>query len=200
MAPRPAYRSMGAWPSRTSNSDGDRDHRGRFDARRRSFENWYANVYPTWLGYGYPYDLDPGFFDWGDSDDTAPDNAPNDQSSAAPYYPAPYPDYGYGAPGEAPQEGIPGEIPPASTPGESGAAAGSTISSDSVFEQPLTVIFKSGRAPVKMQNYMMTARILTDLDSRHYEQIPIDQIDVGATQRANSSAGVGFEIPGVARD
>jgi hypothetical protein len=62
------------------------------------------------------------------------------------------------------------------------------------------VIFKSGRAPVKMENYMVTAKILTDLDSRHYEQIPIDQIDVTATQRANSAAGVGFEIPGASRD
>jgi hypothetical protein len=63
-------------------------------------------------------------------------------------------------------------------------------------EQPLTVIFKTGRAPVKMQNYMMTAKVLTDLDSQHYEQIPLDQIDFAATQRVNGSTGVGFQIPG----
>jgi hypothetical protein len=51
-----------------------------------------------------------------------------------------------------------------------------------------------------MQNYMITAKILTDLDSRHYEQIPIDQIDVAATQQANRAAGVGFEIPGPSGD
>jgi hypothetical protein len=62
------------------------------------------------------------------------------------------------------------------------------------------VIFKNGRAPVKMQNYMMTAKVLTDLDSRRYEQIPIDQIDVLSTQWANSAVGVRFEIPGASRD
>jgi hypothetical protein len=67
-------------------------------------------------------------------------------------------------------------------------------------DQPLTVIFKSGRAPVKMQNYMMTPKLLTDLDSQHYEQIPLDQIDFAATQRVNSTAGVGFQIPGATRD
>jgi hypothetical protein len=53
---------------------------------------------------------------------------------------------------------------------------------------------------MKMQNYLMTAKVLTDLDSRHYEQIPIDQIDVVATQWANSAVGVRFEIPGASRN
>jgi hypothetical protein len=149
----------------------DRD-RDPFRARRRSFENWYARTYPNWLGYGYP-----GFYDWGDSDNSA-----YDQGGAPPLYPAPYSDEGYGA------------------PSQQATNAGPTAPSASSPEQPLTVIFKSGRAPVKMENYMVTAKILTDLDSRHYEQIPIDQIDVTATQRANSAAGVGFEIPGASRD
>ncbi len=62
------------------------------------------------------------------------------------------------------------------------------------------MIFKNGRVPVKMQNYMMTATVLTDLDSQHYEQIPLDQIDVTATQRVNSADGVGFQIPGGSRN
>ena len=202
MAPRPAYRSMGAGSSRTWNNEGDR---GRFEARRGSFENWYVNNYPAWPGYGYPYAIDPGFYDWGDSDNSAPDNsAPDnsasDQGGAAPYSPAPYADYGYGVPGETPQEGFPGEIPPASAQGQQRVAPGPTVPSASVAEQPLTVIFKSGRAPVKMQNYMMTGRVLTNLDPRNYEEIPTDQIDVAATQRVNSAAGVGFEIPGASRD
>ena len=128
--------------------------------------------------------MDPGFYDWGDSD-----NSGDVQNDAGPYYPAPYPDYGYGAPGE---------IPPASVQGQQRAAA--EPAAPSAPEQPLTVIFKSGRDPVKMQNYMMTAKVLTDLDSRHYEQIPIDQIDIAATQWANSAVGVRFEIPGDSRN
>jgi hypothetical protein len=178
---------MGARTSSAWNRGGDRD-RDLFDRRRRSFENWYLYTYPNWLGYGYPYDLDPGFFNWGDNDDSG-----NDQSSAAPPEQAPYPDYGYGAPDESPQEGFYGEVPP-----PSGQVTGSAPVIPS--GQPLTVIFKSGRAPVTMQDYMLTAETLTDLDSRHYEQIPIDEIDVAATQQANRAAGVGFEIPGAARD
>jgi hypothetical protein len=47
---------------------------------------------------------------------------------------------------------------------------------------------------------MMTARMLIDLDSQHYEQIPLDQIDLAATERANSAAGVVFRVPGATRD
>jgi hypothetical protein len=51
-----------------------------------------------------------------------------------------------------------------------------------------------------MQNYMMTAKVLTDLDSQHYERIPMDQIDLAATERVNSAAGVAFQIPDGSRD
>jgi hypothetical protein len=179
-------------PNRVSarvSARGENSNADLFARRRRSFQNWYVYNYPTWPGYGYPYLIDPGFYDWGDSDNSA-----YDQSAAAPYDPAPYPDYGYDVPGEAPEQGVRGE----SAQGQQRAAA--ELTAPSAPEQPLTVIFKSGRDPVKMQNYMMTAKVLTDLDSRHYEQIPIDQIDVVATQWANSAAGVRFEIPGVARN
>jgi hypothetical protein len=179
MTPRPAYGSMGTGPSRAR----DRD---RFNARRRSFENWYLNSYPAWLGYGYPYVIDPGFYNWGDSDTSGYDG-----SGAVPNYLAPYPDYGYGAPEE---------IPPPSAENRQRAAEAASPASAPAPEQTLTVIFKSGRAPVKMRNYMMTAKVLTDLDSQQHEQISMDQIDVAATQRVNSAAGVGFEIPGATRN
>ena len=67
-------------------------------------------------------------------------------------------------------------------------------------EQSLTVIFKSGRAPIEVENYLMTAKVLTDLDSEHYEQIPLDQIDLAATQNFNKAAGVEFQVPGASRN
>jgi hypothetical protein len=45
----------------------------------------------------------------------------------------------------------------------------------------------------------MNAKMLTDLDSLHYEQIPLDQIDLGATQRVNSAAGMEFQVPDASR-
>jgi hypothetical protein len=62
------------------------------------------------------------------------------------------------------------------------------------------VIFKSGRAPIEVENYLMTAKVLTDLDSEHYEQIPLDQIDLAATRRFNSFAGVEFQVPAASRN
>ena len=177
---RPSYDPRGAGLSRGGNRDRD-----RFDARRRQFQNWVVYTYPNWPGY--PYLIDPNFYnlglyDWGDSDGSAPDNSAYDQNGPAPLYPPPYPDEGYGPPGEQP------------------AAAAPAAPSAPAPEQPLTVIFKSGRAPIEVQNYLMTAKVLTDLDSQHYEQIPLDQIDLAATQRINTAAGVDFQVPGASRD
>lgn len=66
-------------------------------------------------------------------------------------------------------------------------------------EEPLTLIFKGGRAPAKMQNYMVDAKGVTDLDQRQYEKIPLDQIDIAATEQVNRSHGVDFRVPGGSR-
>jgi hypothetical protein len=185
VAGRPEDRAMGATAARGWDRNGDRD-RTRWDARRRSFDQWYASTYPAWLGYGYPYVIDPGFYDWSEPDDSA-----YDQENAAPY-----PDYGYGAPGEPQDDGYQGPLPPWPS-----AQTEPMASTEPAPEQPLTVIFKGGdRAPVKIQNYIMAGGVLTDLDAGHYARIPLDQIDVAETQRINSAAGVEFEIPGAARD
>lgn len=170
--------------------------RDRFDARRRQFQNWYVSTYPYWSGY--PYLIDPnaynlGLYDWGDdSGDTAsgssqpgnsepndyvPDSYLSDQNGVAPAYPPPYPD----------------ERPPYPNQGYA-------VPAPAVSDQFLTVIFKNGRAPIEVENYLMTAKVLTDLDSEHYEQIPLDQIDLAATKRFNSFAGVDFQVPAAARD
>jgi hypothetical protein len=62
-------------------------------------------------------------------------------------------------------------------------------------EQAITLIFKDGRAPENIHNYLMNSRTLTDLDQQHYEQIPLNQIDIAATAQANRSRGLNFEIP-----
>ena len=189
---RPSYNPRASGTSRGFDQDRGRNQdRDRFDARRRQFQNWYVASYPYWPGYPYLFDPNAynlGLYNWGDSDDSAPDisqpgnsepgNDWADQNGSAPAYPypdqrPPYPGEGYAAP-----------------VGDAGSAA------PPVPDQPLTVIFKSGRAPIKVRNYLMTAKALTDLDSKHYEQIPLDQIDVAATERLNSAAGIDFQVPG----
>jgi hypothetical protein len=177
-AGRPSYSPAATALSRSS----DRD---RFDARRRQFHNWYVNTYPNLLGY--PYLLNPNFYnlglyDWSDSDNSVTDDSVSDQNALAPYpdqgsqYPDPspaYPDERDTAPNQI-AEAAPGAPAPA---------------------QPLTVFFKTGRDPMKIQNYLITAKVLTDLDSEHYEQIPLDEINLAATQNFNKVAGVEFQIP-----
>ncbi len=199
------------------NRGGDHD---RFDRRRRDFNNWYNYNYPYGLGYGYPYIFDPGFYDWGDFD-TGDNEQPSydqggygydqggygydqggygyDQSGAPPDYQAPNPYQSRGplilnpavpAPGSAAGYG-----PPDRQSAQSSAGFPTALPN-----QPLTVVFKNGRDPIKMQNYMLTADVLTDLDPQHYAEIPLNQIDLAATQWANSAVGGSFQVPGTAHD
>lgn len=180
--------------NRNGSQNRDRDqNRGLWDARRRSFNNWYLNTYPWWLGYGDPYLIDPGFYDWGDSDDSGYGDSGYDNSGYGQGSAAPYADYGAAYPDGPQQEELPPWDP---QQGQQPVTAWPTAAAAPVPEQPLTVFFKNGRAPVKMQNYIMTGKLLTDLDTRHYEQIPLNQIDVAETQRVNNAAGVEFQVPG----
>ena len=138
--------------------------------------------------------IDPGFYDWGASDDGS-----YDQGLAANDY-APYTDYG-GAhdagvqgsdyPPPYPQQAY-GQAPPVSPsrPEYPGATE----------EEQLTLIFRNGRAPQTMRNYMMDAKVLTDMDPQHFERIPLDEIDLAATAQVNRARGVDFTVPGGVRD
>lgn len=74
-------------------------------------------------------------------------------------------------------------------------ASAAAPSPSPITSKPLTVIFKGNRAPEKMHNFMVTSTALTNLDGEHFEKIPLDQIDVAATQQANRSSGIDFEVP-----
>jgi hypothetical protein len=190
--------------------DRDRDH-DRFRSRARLFQNWYFYSYPGFLGYGYPYVLDSGFFDSSNYDNSGyGQNNQYDQNNQAggPGYPPEYPsgDYGqpgggsYDQPGDQPPP-WPGPGPAENIPENPPTNTGISAAFEPPLEGgPLTVIFKGGRAPEKMQNYMVTAKALTDLDADHYEQIPLDQIDVPATARANRASGMEFQVPAASRD
>ena len=67
-------------------------------------------------------------------------------------------------------------------------------------EEPLTLIFKDGRAPQTMRNYVMNPKELTDMDPQHFQRIPLDQIDIAATVQINHAHGVDFEVPNAMRD
>jgi len=47
---------------------------------------------------------------------------------------------------------------------------------------------------------MVTSTALTNLDAENFEKIPLDQIDVAATQQANRSSGIDFQVPANSHD
>lgn len=197
---RPPYRP--GFGNRNRGWDHDRDRwRGRYGGG-------YAYGYPGWPGYWYPYPyvIDPGFYGGGDTGNYA-----GDQGDATNNY-APYTDYG--APYQQdPQEPYNDQPPYPQSPypqqpyqqGPAPSAArppypGSTSSTAPAPDEPLTLIFKDGRAAERMRNYMMNATTLTNMDPQHFERISLDEIDIAATVQANRAHGVDFRVPGAVRE
>ncbi|HWE83733.1 MAG TPA: hypothetical protein VG267_02230 [Terracidiphilus sp.] len=193
--------------------EGDRDHhRRRYD---RGFNGLnYGYGYPAYPWY--PIDIDPWLLqsDWDNDSGDSFDNS--GQAGDYGNVPAPYQGYGepdtdqpgYGEPGPgygAPPQGYaapqpypqsaPEQYQPQSTPGARRPYTG--ISEAPVSQETVTLIFKDGRSPEKIHNYMLTSSTLTVLDAP-YRKIPVDQIDVAATQEANREADIRFQVPNAA--
>jgi hypothetical protein len=62
-------------------------------------------------------------------------------------------------------------------------------------EEAVTLIFKDGRPAEQIHNYALTRTTLYVSDG-HRREIPVDQLDLAATEKANHDAGVDFHIPG----
>lgn len=145
---------------------------------------WYWG-YP--YAYGYPY-LWPSIFSDSDNYDSQPASnyaapQPNDYNNV-PYQPQPEDQQAPPAPPQpSPQQ--PNPSPRAPYSGEPSAAPSAP---------PVTLIFKDGRRPEQIYNYLLTANTLTVLDQTRRD-IPVSQIDVDATAKANLQAGVNFSLP-----
>jgi hypothetical protein len=59
-----------------------------------------------------------------------------------------------------------------------------------------TLVFKDGHR-VDVQNYVIAKNTLTVLDNGKREHIPLAQLDIPATQKANDEKGVQFKAPSV---
>jgi hypothetical protein len=60
--------------------------------------------------------------------------------------------------------------------------------------EAVTLIFKDGRPPMQIHNYLLTRDTLF-VGDRHPSEIPVDQLDVGETAKVNRAAGVDFRLP-----
>jgi hypothetical protein len=59
----------------------------------------------------------------------------------------------------------------------------------------VTLVFNDGRPAEQIHNYMVTTTMIYIQDQPH-RQIPLDQLDLAATQKANLDAGIDFHFPG----
>jgi hypothetical protein len=60
------------------------------------------------------------------------------------------------------------------------------------------LIFKDGRPSEQIHNYLLTATTLTVLDQK-YREIPVDQINLDATEQTNRADGIDFRVPSVSQ-
>ena len=164
--------------------------------------------YLGWPGYPFLWS-NPGFYGYGATDyndnatpyaydngaygngPVAPDTAYGDSMQPYPGYagtPAPY-NYGTGAGYPPPENSELQGVRPSYT-GPDGAGYPPAP------QQAVTVIFKDGRPPVQIHNYMLTATTLTVLDQK-YREIPLGQINLTATEETNRAEGIDFHVPSV---
>lgn len=171
-------------PYRGSGGEGDHRHRHGY-----GFAYWNS---PYAIPFLYPYNgwLDSGFYD-----DYA-DNSSYDNYVTNPYYQG-YDDTqdasGY-APPYPDQDGDPSAY---NSPDSRYSPRPEYSSPSAISSQPsVTIVFKDGRPTQQIHNYMLSRNTLTILDQGRHD-IPIDQLDLPATERANRDTGVEFHLPTV---
>jgi len=179
-------------------SGGSRFPVGRLGDRRdghhrRLYISSYAANYPyaygPWLTPGYPTVLD---YD----DDYDDSGAQQGAATGA------YPDQGYGDDGgygaaqdAGPPPGAQYLGPWPGTP-PANAAPPAPQPSATFPDDGITLIFKDGRPAMHAHNYVLTRNAIFVGDARGVT-IPLSQLDLDATAKANRDAGVDFEIPRV---
>lgn len=62
-------------------------------------------------------------------------------------------------------------------------------------QEAVTLVFKDGRPPEQIHNYLLTGTTLYVQD-QHRRDIPLSQLDLVATAKVNHEAGVDFHLPG----
>lgn len=101
------------------------------------------------------------------------------------------------------QPGYPSQPPYAGQPyaGQPYAASGPGVSvplgrlqAAPAQEEVVTILFKDGRPPLQIRNYILTRSALY-LAGEHFNEIPLAEIDLPATQQVNWNAGVTFRLP-----
>jgi hypothetical protein len=143
----------------------------------------YATLVPGWIGIG-PYGYYPGYYGWDDSgwNDDPPASSSDESANVA--------QQGYGPAPEQEQPVYREEYEP--------AAAMPVLPTPSPENQRVTTVVLNDGRSVQVQNYALTPTTLYVLDAQRRD-IPLDQINVAATQQANRAVGIDFQVPKIAQ-
>ncbi len=177
-------------PYRAGNGTPNRGNGGRRDGDWRRRNAWNGYVYGVGVPWVNPYAYWP-WYGW--DDDTYFDDE-NDASAGDPGY-----SYGDGSEAGPPNDpGYPGDYgdAPAFRPQYAPYAygAGDTQYSSPPEESGVMLLFKDGRPPLQVHNYLLSRSRIVVLDGAPRE-IPMGQIDVAGTEKANLEAGTDFQFP-----
>jgi hypothetical protein len=175
---RPPYSS-----AYSANRYGNRDHRPEY---RSPYRRGYLSPFLPGYGAGYAPWLGLGYWDYPDSSDYGYDGY--DDSQAPPYY------AGYDPQADQPQ-------PPDSTdqprPYYQQQPPAASLSPAPPTQSAVILVFKDGRPSEQVHNYLLSRDSISVWD-QHPREIPISQLDLEATEKANRDAGVDFKLPGAA--
>lgn len=158
-------------------------HNGGNYNRRASYRRGYVWRYGAWIPYLVPAWTGPAY--WG-----YPGTGFYDDSAAS---------AGYAAPASDVEPAYPDQSPPREPYYPSPAISNpSSPTPPPQGEDALMLMFKDGRPPLEIHNYALTRTTLYVLDQARRD-IPVNEIDVAATQKVNRDAGVDFQFPGSSR-
>jgi hypothetical protein len=157
-----------------------------------------AYAYPGWIAPDYLSYCDPDFDGCYGSEGYYGDQAYGD----AGYYADPgyYGDEAAASAREIPAYGDPAAGPPAAGPPAAGYAEpeqpmAAATAPELASEDAITLIFKDGRPPEQVHNYALTRTTLYVINGGRRRDIPVADLDLAATIKANQNAGVDFQLP-----
>jgi hypothetical protein len=183
---------------RDNGHHGDSDshhHRAPYNHDRRNGYAYYPYGVAGSVGWVSPYVL--GYGDSMGYDEDAQGSPDNAGAGAGQGYGQGY-DQGYGEdngpppPDQGPQQALPPW--PSSDPSHANVSPPPQVQAPQP-QEAVTLVFKDGRPPEQIHNYLLTGTTLYVQDQRHRD-IPLSQLDLVATAKANHEAGVDFRLPG----
>jgi hypothetical protein len=106
-----------------------------------------------------------------------------------------YEDNGPPPPNQGPQQALPPW--PSSDPSHANASPPPQVQApEPLPQEAVTLVFKDGRPPEQIHNYLLTGTTLYVQDqAQHHRDIPLSQLDLVATVRVNHDSGIDFRLP-----